>query len=53
MPIMDLAGFEPFLLFTRGKRQVRCGAVSEVHAFVPGVTGNTVAREYCRNGKIP
>ena len=31
-----LAGFEPFLPFTRGKRKVRSGTVFEVHAFVTG-----------------
>ena len=34
MPITDLAGFEPVLLFNGGKRQVQCSAVSEVHASV-------------------
>ena len=31
MPYTNHAGFEPFLLFTRGKRKVRSGIVFEVH----------------------
>ena len=34
--IRILQGFEPFLLFTRGKRQMRCGAVFKVYAVVTG-----------------
>ena len=32
----DLAGFEPFLPFTREKRKGRSGTIFEVHAFVTG-----------------
>ena len=37
MPNMNLADFELFLPFTRGKRKMRSGTVFEVHAFV--ITG--------------
>ena len=33
VPNMNLAGFELFLPFTRGKQKVRCGTVFEVHTF--------------------
>ena len=36
MPDTNLAGFKLFLPFTRGKRKVRSGTVSEVHTFVTG-----------------
>ena len=43
-----LAGFEPFLPFTQGKRKVRSGTVFEVHAFVTGFEVAILIVRFCR-----